>query len=123
MARRGDIVECWRCGAVLRLDNDRVPWHKRAGTHVNCSQSGAAAESWDAVYAIMVAGAPVVLQCPACRERGRIQNAGGTELACGGCGVVAGVAEFARAGIRKRIELQDKAKKEAAEPRRHRYGG
>ena len=109
MARRGETVSC-RCGELLTLENDRVPWHKRPGQGAKkftCPASGAYAENWD-----------VALACPECGGTKKIHNAAGEieDLLCGSCGYVGSGAEFAAAALTGGISV-------AAEPRQHRYGG
>ncbi len=90
MARRGDTVECRTCSALLTLENDRVPWHRKPGTRFNCPRSGNDAENWDAVYVVQ----GLVLACPECNEKSQISNGQGANLVCDVCGTVDGVAGF-----------------------------
>lgn len=110
MAKRGDIVEC-HCGALCKLENDRVPWHKRPGTRFNCTYSGAAAEGWDAVSVVVVEGVPLGLACPACASRVIGNGPGaGALLVCRECGVAGTVAEFLADAVRKHAARGEGAK-------------
>lgn len=114
MATKGDAIEC-RCGAMLALENDRVPWHKKPGTSLNCPTSGTPAENWVPVPGKVVSVGGLVLACPECASKHHIRNApkdSSYPLACGACGAFGTLEEFVSEALK-------------AKPvqRKHRYGG
>lgn len=113
MASRGDTVEC-TCGAFVRLENDRIPWHKKPGTRFNCHTSGVPAENWVPVKGKPITFQGMTLSCPECKSRYHIRNApsgSSYPLACGACGTFGTLEEFLAEAMAK------------TEPRRHRYVG
>lgn len=105
------------CGEVLRLANERIPWHKRPGSKSVCQKSGIPAGGYDAVTAADVQAATLrairkLLVCPSCSDKEKLRNGVGSTIVCGACGTTGEVAEFLekKAGVR-------------VGDRQHRYGG
>lgn len=117
MAKRGDMVEC-PCGDVLKLENDRFPWHKRLGSRFNCQFAGSPAESRDPVVAVSVGSNKVALACPECRGRGVKKQ--GNMLVCTSCGTAGTIVEFAQSSLGK-IQRAGLFGEAPVPKRRHRY--
>lgn len=112
MARKGDYVECTHCGQLLQLDNNRVPWHKRAGR--TCSASGIPADNWDTVQAVGIEGVPHIVTCPKCGAKQGAANVPDSDaVLCGKCGHVDHVVKFLKSASKPELPTA---------PRRSRYG-
>jgi hypothetical protein len=101
MAVKGDTVTC-TCGAKLRLDNDRLPMHKRPDVSKICAKSGVTGldfvpENDLRISFVNVGGMKLKLACPACKSDKHVGNApkdSSYPLACRACGEFGTLEEF-----------------------------